>query len=119
MLAWYRARDDRPWFVDNALCWARLATGQGPKWALLHLAKNPMSGMPSADTEWHEYLVFDAPSDSFFWFDRPPKNRDIDRFSYFHFHLEGDANWAIYDSSIDERAWSAALGEKPDRHFSR
>src|SRR5512140_305817 len=41
LLAWYRIRDSRPHYVDNALCWAKTSTDHGVMWVLVHMATNP------------------------------------------------------------------------------
>jgi hypothetical protein len=65
---------------------------------------------------WVEYggLIPDR-NNSFFWFDKPPIERDIDLLSDFHFETQWD--WTIYGSAIDESAWKIAFGDKPDRQF--
>ena len=78
VLAWYRIRDSRPWYVDNALCWCKASTDRGARWVLVHMARNPdptRSQWRSADPAWHGYFVFDVPNGWFLYFDHPPGTR--------------------------------------------
>jgi hypothetical protein len=115
VLAWYRMRDDRPWYVDNALCWGKLTTNEGPRWVLVHMVRNPREA--GSWSEWTSHTVFDAPNDAFFYFDKPPVNKYVAELSYFHF--EPEEGWDVYDSFIDIRAWSMAFGQGPDRQFPK
>ncbi len=120
LLAWYRIRDSRPWYVDNALCWCKASTVAGKRWVLVHMARNPEptgSRWRNADHTWHSYFVFDVPNGWFLYFDKPPGNKEVySRMEWFKFKVEKD--WEMYDSCILRDAWEAALGEKPARKFS-
>jgi len=117
ILAWYRMHDNRPLYVDNALCWAEVTTEDGPKWVLVHMARNPMNNVREHERQWHSYLVFDVPNRWFLYFDKPPRNRDIyERMVWFKFEVA--APWKIDDSSIMDEDWSSALGDKPAKRFS-
>ena len=77
LLAWYRIRDARPWYVDNALCWCKTTTDRGLRWVLVQMARNPEptgSRWRTADPAWHSYTVTDVPNGWFLYFDRPPRN---------------------------------------------
>jgi hypothetical protein len=115
ILAWYRQRDSRPWYADNALCWAEVATDKERRWLLVHMAKNPIKGLRDDQRQWHKRFVDDAPNRWFLVFDKPPTVQDVDRMVWFHFREE--SGWTTYDSTIDEKAWVAAFGHKPDRQF--
>jgi hypothetical protein len=121
VLAWYRIRDARPWYVDNALCWCKASTDSGARWVLVHMARNPEptgSQWRNADPAWHSYFVFDVPNGWFLYFDHPPRNKDVyGRMEWFKFKVEKE--WEMYDSRIVRDGWEAALGEKPAKKFSK
>jgi len=118
LLAWYRIRDSRPWYVDNALCWCKMSTDNGVRWALLHMARNPEPTGHNSDLHWHSYYVYDVPNGWFRYFDQPPKNEDVyKQMTWFKFKAE--RGWDTYDSLIIDQNWLAALGEKPASDFSR
>lgn len=120
LLAWYRIRDRRPWYVDNALCWCKTTTVNGSRWVLVHMARNPDptgSKWRNADLNWHSYHVTDVPVSWFLYFEHPPKNDDIyNRMPFFRF--ETDKNWEMYDSQILSENWAAAMGDRPTKKFS-
>jgi hypothetical protein len=120
LLAWYRIRDSRPWYVDNALCWCKTSTDRGARWVLVHMARNPEptgSQRRNANLTWHSYFVYDVPNGWLLYFDYPPKNKDVySRMEWFKFNVEKD--WERYDSCIIRDAWEAALGEKPAKQFA-
>lgn len=112
ILAWYRDVDDRPIYVDCALCWARLTTIDKSEWMLVHMAKNPNE----LRCEWGPYLVCDdtGPYGWFGMYDSPPNNNDVDAyFGYFEFVPVRD--FRRYASFLDEVAWRAAFGEGPTK----
>lgn len=121
ILAWYRIRDSRPWYVDNALCWAKVTTEQGQRWILVHMARNPEKGdakWHNADPSWHSYMVYDARNAWFLYFDRAPKNEDIyGKMVFFKFSIGKD--WDLYDSKILNENWESAIGQSPAIKFSQ
>lgn len=121
ILAWYRIRDSRPLYVDNALCWAKVASEQGTRWVLVHMARNPEnidSKWRNADPSWHSYYVYDAPNAWFLYFDRPPNNDDIyKKMTFFEFKI--DKNWELYDSKVLDENWKTAIGNPPTMKFSK
>ena len=118
VLAWYRLRDSRAVYVDNALCWAKTSTSTGSRWFLVHMARNPVVNSTTADPVWRLYFVTDTSSSSWFLdLDRPPTNEDIyNRMKFFNFSI--DADWTLYDSKIMEEDWKIAIGEAPAEKFS-
>ena len=117
ILAWYRMRDKRPWYVDNALCWGKVMADGATRWVVIHMARNPINGVSQQDQEWSSYMVYDVPNGWFIYFDTPPKNKDVyESMAYFKFSLDDD--WDMYDSGLMEENWVAALGEKPEKKFS-
>ena len=118
VLAWYRERDDRPVYVDYALCWAEISTKSGTRWVLLQMARNPMLNEHPVDRTWNLAIVLDAPNRWFLYFEKPPKNDDVyGRMSWFRFKAERD--WVYYDSKILDENWESAIGEKPTVKFSQ
>ena len=117
LLAWYRIRDNRPWYADNALFWSKVKTDKGIRWALVHMARNPMEKVADKMRAWHSYFVYDARNEWLLYFDRPPTNRDVyDKMRYFIFEPMRD--WVIYDSKILVAEWIVAIGEMPNKSFS-
>jgi hypothetical protein len=118
ILAWYRMRDNRPWYVDNALCWAKTTTRSGDRWALVHMARNPTrTGQPVIQA-WHSYTVTDVQNGWFIYFNHPPKNDEVyGSMRWFLFAVPRD--WTMYDSKLLEENWESAIGEKPTVKFSR
>ena len=100
----------------NALCWAKVTTEAGPKWILVHLARNPMNMARGRYRTWHSKLVLDAPNGWFIYFDDPPKNRDVYN-SMRWFHFEPERRWSSYDKFLDRNAWQAAIGEPPAKEL--
>jgi hypothetical protein len=112
ILAWYRDKDDRPVYLDCALCWAKLSTETGPKWIVVHMARNPTKDEPQSQQKWRSYYVFDAKNSWFIFYDSPPKNIDIYK-SFKFFKFTPDNDWIRYDSYIDKVAWKESIGELP------
>lgn len=118
ILAWYRMKDERPWYVDNALCWAKVASAAGPRWALVHMARNPMRATNERERTWHSCFVTDVPNGWLLYFDKPPANKELYwHMAWFKFKGEGDW-WTVFDAHINAADWVAALGEKPTKRFS-
>lgn len=117
LLAWYRIRDSRPVYVDEALCWAKTATDEGPRWFLLHMNRNPDAKSKTSNPVWHLSFAYDSSNSWFLDFDRPPTNDDIyKRMHDFEFSIGAD--WTLYDFKIMEEDWKAAIGEAPTKKFS-
>ncbi len=109
ILAWSRIKDERPWYVDNALCWAKAETDGGKKWIIVHMVKNPMKSEPLKEQRWHSYFVDDAANTWFLYFDDPPQNVDIyDKLRSFKFTISDD--WELYDYANLYENWKYATG---------
>ena len=114
ILAWYRVKDDRPLYLDNAICWARLDSSTGKKWALVHMARNPHPDNSPYEKSWKIYTVEDVPEQSLFYYNKPPGNKAIASLRLFHFRQE--SRWELYDSGIYPDNWRYALKENPEKH---
>ena len=97
MLAWYREKDDRPLYLDSALCWARVTTEVGLKWVLVDMVRNPIATFASQNMNWHVRRVYDICNSWLVYFDHPPDNCDVySRMSLFRFESDHD-RWIRYD----------------------
>jgi hypothetical protein len=122
VLAWYRERDNQDFYsariyLDNALCWARVATEGGSKWALLHMVRHPFVTVAGQSTDWHLHFVYDLCNCWLVYFDHPPNNSDV----YCHMRLfrfgPAEDGWVRYDSHVDNDTWAAVIGEAPTKTF--
>lgn len=119
ILAWYRDVDDRPNYVDSALCWARISTGSADKWVVVHMGRNPIDndlGIRRRGSWYHLWEIYrvygDEPRDQIRYFDQPPTAAEM--YSQFrHFKFESGTGWRRYASFVDAVAWEAATGEGP------
>jgi hypothetical protein len=112
VLAWYREKDERPWFVDCALVWAKLNTNVGTKWALLELARNPIQSFDIIRREWQIDFIFDGADDGIEIFDHPPTTKDLQK-SVLNFKFKPESGWTRYDSFLDKTEWEACFSEVP------
>lgn len=120
LLAWYRIRDARPQYVDNALCWAKASTDHGMMSVLVHMSTNPKAtnSVDGARLPWNLAVVSDSPNSWLLFFSSPPNNKDVySRMTSFTFKPED--RWEMYASELLTNAWESALGEKPAKSFSK
>jgi hypothetical protein len=117
VLAWYREKDDRPFYLDHALCWARVTTEVGLKWALVHMVRNPSVAITGQSTNWRLRRVYDLCNRWLVYFDHPPNNSDVySHMSLFRFKSAHDG-WVRYDSYVDKDTWTAVIGQAPAKPF--
>ena len=112
ILAWYRDKDDRPIFIDEALCWAKVTTNSGPKWVIAQMWRNPRT-LPSARSNtWVSNRGVHNSEPQIIFFDSPPSNAMVYR-ACNSFHFVPNSGYTRYDSKLDHSAWIAAIGEEP------
>jgi hypothetical protein len=117
VLAWYREKDDRPLYLDNALCWAKVTTEVGLKWVLVVMVRHPIVTIAGQSTDWHVHRVYDICNSWLVYFDHPPDNCDVySRMSLFRFQADRDG-LKRYDSYVDKDTWIAVIGEAPTMTF--
>jgi len=120
VLAWYRWRDPHPWYMDMALCWARVATPGGPLWCVLVMVRIPQASCGHWSLYTMDGLGFDLRSSEIRGlraFKAPPRNSELYA-SLGKFTFAGtDGRYTNYASWLDVALWTRLVGEPPTRSF--
>lgn len=95
VLAWYRERDDRPLFVDKAICAARISGCKYFTHVMGLLARNP--NLPNKD-KWRPYLVTDINFNWLEYLSKPPTSEDAFLAFHLFFSKFPKPGWERYDA---------------------